>query len=221
MLKRIRLAFIIFIPNTVKEGMTIMNRFLLCCSVLLASFSVPIEAPASSIVALSEADLCYKADAIVFGRLLETHNVFVPGGRAVTRASLQVYRSAHGAKIGDVLTVELPGGVSEGGLVQSVSGAPKLRAGQFWFAFLLKAGATYRPWGMAYGMLPVTRIGQDAYLVQRDNQGLGLFRDGEHIAEDPIRVAGEPLHVLIERIRGHIRAHAEHPPESSEGEEGR
>jgi hypothetical protein len=118
---------------------------------------VPVVTSASTVYAPPKDELARRADAVVFGRVVTTRTLVSTTGVAVTAATFQVYDAVKGIEPGEVITVQMPGGESDG-KVWKVAGAPRLAAGQMWLAFLNRhAEGVYTAWGMGYGLVPVRK----------------------------------------------------------------
>lgn len=166
----------------------------------------PTSLHATTIVALPESDLVARADAIVFGTVLATRTFVTPEGRARTRADLQVHKALRGARDGDVIVLESPGGKVAEGLVSRVDGAPTFRVGMQVFAFLEIHGDAHRPLGLSYGLLNVVRDRTGAYRVQRNLKGLSFVSPrGLPVAPASVRIDAAPLDEIMARVRTHLR----------------
>lgn len=165
----------------------------------------PAAAQASVIVPLTEPELVAKADVIVFGTLVRTQTVRNDVGFVVTRAELQVYRALRGAKNGEFLLIEVPGGQLPSGEVAEVSGSPKLVVGQPLVAFLQARGQVLRPLGMSFGVLHVRGKGAEQR-VYRSLDGLQLLLpSGRSASASKYQIDGVPLAALMTRIEAELR----------------
>jgi len=154
----------------------------------LMTLAMPMVAQASVVIAVSENELIERADTIVFGAVVRTSTKVAPGGRVTTVAELQVFRGLRGAKLGEIITVEFPGG-RVGGLVSYAAGAPVLRPGDSVFAFMKTTRGIRRPLGLAYGVLKARSDGLGSYRLFRDTSDLILLTP-----------AGKPAPVTMTRL---------------------
>ncbi len=168
---------------------------------LVLLLGLPLEAAATTIIALPEPALVRRSDAIVVANVVRTDTVIHPGGRVATRATVQVMRTVVGADALEMLTVEVPGGRLANGLVAHSPGSPSLRAGDLVVGFLERSGEVYRPLGLSYGLLRVRKDAAGTYRVYRDTDGLSMMSpEGEPVAPSTVAIADLPLDDLIERV---------------------
>ena len=162
-------------------------------------------APAATVVALPEAELARRVDAIGFGAVVDTQVATKPGGGVRTRATIQIYRAVVGLTDGQTITIEVPGGDLPNGMRSMVAGAPRLVPGQLVFGFFEQRAGLYKPWGLSFGLLRARRDEGGDVRVFRDLDGLQLLsRKGTPMAAETVRLEDEPLEALIGRIRGHL-----------------
>lgn len=174
---------------------------------LLATLLLPRLAAATIIVPLPEPELVARSGTIVVGTVIRTHPVASASGMVVTRADVQVTRALRGARVGAVVTVEVPGGALPDGTAVAVSGAPKLRAGDMVFGFLERHGDAGRPLGLAFGLLAVRPVGAHDLRVFRNLDGLQLMpKDGAVASARTYAIDGERLDDFAARIEQHVRA---------------
>jgi len=167
----------------------------------LAVLALPAPAHATIVAATSDADLVRHADAIVVGVVVHTETRLVARQRIVTRATLTVEQTIYGARVDHVI-LQVPGGVLPNGLEAVVSGVPELRKGERWVAFLERASdGTYRPLGMAFGMVRV----RDDGTVERSLSGLTLVgRGGEPVATTGLDLRGMRFEDYVAGVEGRL-----------------
>ncbi|MBI5508879.1 MAG: hypothetical protein HY903_09010 [Deltaproteobacteria bacterium] len=172
------------------------------CLLSLALAFVPLVARASIVVALLEPELIAVADTIVFGEVLHTRAVVkAPRGAVATEVVLQVYQGLRGARDGEVLTLEVPGGRLSSGLVANSAGAPTFTPGEMVFVFLTTAGGVRRPYGLAYGVLRA-RPDRGSWVLRRDASDLIYWdQSGAPVDAALTRLEDVPLAVLADRVR--------------------
>ena len=168
--------------------------------------ALPLGAQASTIVALPEPALIERADVIVFGTVVSTQTLLGEGGRVFTQAELQVQLGLRGARPGDVLVLQVPGGRLPNGVVAEVVGAPRLSDGQLVFGFLERRGDVVLPLGLAYGLLDVHADAKGGYRVDRNLAGLALrARDGSPVSPEAVALRDVPLTELTRRVATRLR----------------
>ena len=173
---------------------------------IMALLLCPVGVNAATIVALDERELVQRVDAIAFGNIIRTQVKIHPTYGVYTEATVEVYDGLLGTKRGEVLTVLVPGGKPPNAQKAVVSGAPALRAGDRFFAFLEKRNDTYVPWGLAYGWLHVRQSPQGEFFVSRVLNGLyPVDSTGEKVEINRIQLKDIPLRELSTRIRGYIQ----------------
>jgi X-X-X-Leu-X-X-Gly heptad repeat protein len=162
----------------------------------------PATAAASIIMPLSDDALAQRADTIVLGTVLRTHTMQYPDGFVATQAEVQVYRGLRGARQGQLLIVEVPGGKLANGLTAVVSGSPQLSPGQMIMVFLEKHGDTHRPLGMSFGLLRVRHGPDGAMRLYRDLEGLQLMNtEGQAVLARPFMLEGVGLDEYLTRVQ--------------------
>jgi len=173
-----------------------MNRTLVAAVLWI----VPTSASATTIVALDDAALVKAADTIVVGSVIGTQTLVLKGGAIVTRANFQVYRVLRGAKVGDVLTLDVPGG-RVGGMIADTSGSPKLQAGQMYLGFLESHAGVRVPLGLSYGLLKVRTDASGVRRVYRDTDGLYMLAPGGGpVDPKSVQIRDETLESVISRV---------------------
>jgi hypothetical protein len=171
------------------------------CLLSLVLTFVPIVARASIVVALPEPALIARADTIVFGVVLNTRTLVQPTGVIATQAELQVYEGLRGAKLGEIITLEVPGGRLNNGLVAVSAGAPTFAPGDIIFGFLETTGSVRRPLGLSYGILRAQPDENGRYLLYRDQSDLILVSPtGAPIDPNGSVIHGLPLEELTKRV---------------------
>ncbi len=177
---------------------------------LLLALLLPLlatEASASVIQPLTDAELVRRSDVVVAGVVVWTEVGRTPGGRVFTRAAVQVMNSVKGARVGEVLTVNIPGG-KVGGLLVHVAGAPQLHIGDMAVGFLERHGDATVPMGLSFGWLPVRRVSGELR-VFRDLDGLQLSSSEGAVDASRYVIAGVPLERFL---NGLSRLELEAPP---------
>ncbi len=186
-----------------------MYRLIIASLLLL-----PQVALASAVIALPEGELSRRVDTIAFGRIISIRTLVSRSGQVATEADFQVYRSLKGAAPGEVIRIQVPGGIN-GALTHDVPGSPKLRAGQMWVGFLTRHSEvtrTHTPWGMAYGLLPVRRDARGGFWVKSDTEGLVFAGPGQQ-PDDPLLFFDDTkLDEFFARIQLHLQAGVIVPP---------
>ncbi len=183
-------------------------------TLLALAVCVPRLAAASIVVPMTEPELVAKSDLIVVGTVVRTRIVRAPSGAVMTRAEVQVSRGLRGAKQGEVVAVEVPGGALGDGTEVVVEGAPRLRPGDTFVGFLERHGNAGRPLGLSFGLLEVRQIGPGDQRVFRHLDGLVLMpKAGTSLKPDLYVVAGEPLETFLARIADHVRRQAAAAPQ--------
>ena len=169
------------------------------------SVALPAWVAASTVIALPEAELTQRADAIVFGRVVSARTLVSSRNITVTEAELQVYDAVKGPSAGAIIKIQMPGGQANG-LVYSIAGAPTLVTGQMWVGFLTAHGSqTYTAWGMGYGLLPVRQAASGELRVFGSSRekpatvGSVAPPSGSTLTFDDL-----PLADFLARLRGHL-----------------
>lgn len=184
-----------------------MKRMTLAIFLFLSFW--PSLAFATTILALGERDLTLRADAVVFGTVITTRTVVAPSrGQIATEADFQAYRIVKGSlAAGDVIRLQVPGGTANG-IIQVVPGSPRLQPGQLFVAFLNGHGKDiFTPWGMSYGLLPVTRDAAGEMVVNSRSEGLHpVMPAGAPPADRVLAITNEPLEQLLARLAYHLEA---------------
>ncbi|MBI3180195.1 MAG: hypothetical protein HYZ27_11065 [Deltaproteobacteria bacterium] len=176
-----------------------MMRWLLLALVLL-----PQPALASTIIALPEAALTSRADTIALASVVRTDAVVSPGGRIVTRVTLQVVKALRGTRVGEVVVMELPGGRLPG-LVAHTPGSPQLTPGDLVFGFFESHAEVRRPLGLSYGLLRVRQDGR-GYRVFRETDGLTMLSPGGEPALPAVTTLRDvPLDDLVARVTARLK----------------
>ena len=81
-----------------------------------------------------------------------------------------------GLRTGDVITIEVMGGESEG-LVSVVPGSFRPSKGERALVYLSRHGNVYRPWGLSYGWLPIVSGADGKQWLKRSLAGLKIVGD--------------------------------------------
>jgi hypothetical protein len=192
-------------------GPTMQARTAISVAFLLLS---PSPSRATTIVAVSEAELTKMADAVVWATVMDSQSYMDAHNRIMTKVQMQVVKGLYGAKTKDMLTVEIPGGHLANGLTATVPGAPRLALGEMVFAFLRAHGKTHRSLGLSFGMLKVHKNALGTYSVSRSTDDLNLVsRQGKSVAAETVRIKDEPLNDLITRVQAHIEEAHGHGPQ--------
>ncbi|MCK5688629.1 hypothetical protein KAI87_05120 [Myxococcota bacterium] len=167
---------------------------------------IPVMASASIIVALPEAELTRASHCIVTGAVIRTETFVNKYQQVFTRADFQVYRGILGAKRGDILSIEVPGGDLPGGYKAVVSGVPELKKGRLFMGFFEKHGSQFRPLGLSYGLLRITTDRDGTLRVHRDLDGLAPVNPkGEPVSRAEVQISGENLNNFIARIERYLK----------------
>ena len=178
----------------------------------------PAIGSATTIVALPEAALSQRADAIVFGAVVDTRVEVNDRGQVSTVARFQIYQSVKGAGVGEVIELRVPGGRLPNGLVAEAYGSPKLVAGKMHFGFFEQRNGVYLPMGLSYGLLEARRDVAGVIHVWRDTGGLAMLTPtGGAVDPATTRLADVPLAQLVARSRGHLGRDATIGPEQFTG----
>ena len=172
------------------------------CLLGLGLSLAPLVAQASIVVALPEPELIARADTIVLGVVLHTRTVtHEPEGVVATQVDLQVYEGLRGALPGDIITLEVPGGTLENGMLAYSAGAPTFRTGEIVFGFLVSRNGVQRPLGLSYGVLRARPDGRGSYLLYRDLSDLILVTStGQAVDPATTVVDGVPLAEMVARV---------------------
>lgn len=189
-----------------------IEKLLRRCVITLILLLLPISAFASTVVAVNEAELVARADTIVVASIIRTKTVINPGGVVVTHAEAQVYLGLRGAKFGDILTLQVPGGPI-GRYVAHTPGSPKLSPGDVVFAFLDSKGGVHRPLGMSFGLLRVRKAADGSQRVFRETAGLVMMSPNGLPANPADYVINDlPLDEMIARVDRRLRELGVPPP---------
>lgn len=157
---------------------------------------------ATTIVPRSEPDLARLSDAVVFGHVLEVRHV-AEGGRAYTIATLEIIASARGPEPTSLVSLQVPGGIVAPGIMQHVAGSPTLEQGQLWLGFLNQVDGRYVPRGLSYGLWPVVRGRDGAFVVSRPAAGAA---PSAALPVGVVSVDTEPVESVLARVRGYLIA---------------
>jgi hypothetical protein len=178
---------------------------IMCLGVWVSAL-IGVPAAGSTVVALPEGELTQEADAVIFGKVLFLRTLVGSNGHRATEATLQVYDGVKGAKPGDLLRIQSPGGQANG-LRTVVSGATIFEKGQLWLAFLNHhRDNLYTSWGLSYGMLPVKEDTKGKFWVSSDHAGLTLSMTPSSALEPrALDLRGEALPLVLRRLRDHLR----------------
>ena len=165
---------------------------------ILLFFALP--AQASTVVGVSEAELLSRSAVVGFGTVLNTTPYTNERGQVFTRAQVQVHEAVKGLQVGQVITVEVPGGTAANGLVAHSTGVPGLVPGQMLFGFWVASSDAkiFRPLGLSYGQLKVRQDGRGRLYAKRDTTDLQVLNRSLSDAE-------EPLAALVARLRRQVR----------------
>ena len=180
--------------------MPLRRRFALAtCVGLAASMAGLPHAQSATIVPLPEPNLTHRADAVALGEVIETQTMRTSQG-IVTWATFRVFNPVHGTEAGRTLKFSLPGG-RMGNIATHVDGAPALRKGQWWVAFLeAHPNGGYRPLGLGYGLLPVTRQPDGKLQVKHNLSGLSALHNLKPFAQ---LHEGMPVQAYLARLRSY------------------
>lgn len=137
-----------------------MNRFVRMLAVgVFAGFALASSpATATTLAALSHDQMVDASALIVEGTVLTVSTWTDDRGRTWTRASVRVDRSLKGsADVGEVVTVEAPGGVGEDGSITYVSLTPRYDEGERVLLYLdpLRKGTVYGTIGLVRGKFTI------------------------------------------------------------------
>lgn len=172
------------------------------------------EAHASTVRALSLAELTRKAELIVVGVAQAAQSRrHVDGKLLVTDVSVRVERVLEGAaKPGESLVVTLLGGELDG-LALDVPGEASLPLGKRSLLFLYRAPRSrdLRVVGMAQGVMKIEDASDGTAMVIPDGSGSALVERGDDGRLHPAPAAlvePEPADVLLARVRQLVAAEA-------------
>lgn len=98
------------------------------------------------------------------------------------RASVTWSSSGGELKSGQVITIEVLGG-EIGNLISTVPGSFRASKGDRALVYLSRHGDVYRPWGLAYGWLPVLVGADGRQWLQRSLVGLKIVGDSGALNE--------------------------------------
>ncbi len=188
---------------------TVLGRILPLALGLLAA---P-PAQASTVLGLDEAQLVQRSDCIAAGSVIQTEVVLDADQQVRTHVQLQVHQGMQHCQEGQILTLDLPGGVW-GGIAHRVAGVPQLVPGQLVVAFLQRQGSCYRPLGLSLGVYYVEAPAAASadYRVHRKLDGLQVLAPAALVPGrlGLVRQAGdaEPLQAFLARLRQHLEAQA-------------
>jgi hypothetical protein len=188
-------------------------------AVLPALLALAASRPAPAAVGppLDEAELVRQADSIVVGIVEHVGELRALTGLVLLRVQVRVIRAWRGARVGDLVTIELPGGEAP---VDGAPASPPLVAGSLVLGFLERHNGHERPLAVAASLRSVRLAPGGGLRVYRDPPA----GDG---ARDPPE--GERLDELVGRLEGLLRAqapragtapHAPSPPVSPPGAGG-
>lgn len=166
---------------------------------IIALTLLPCVASASSVVAVPEAEMLARADAVVVGSVSQLEPYWDDRLGIRTRARLQVHHGVRGASDGDVLTLDVPGGILAG-LSTQVSGAPRLVQGQLMLVFLEAYGQVYRPLGLSYGVYNVA-LSDASWHAVRDLNGMALLNKRGQVMDMGMVRSGEDLNAMLLRLQ--------------------
>jgi hypothetical protein len=173
-------------------------------SLALLLLVAPLVARATTIVAVPEAQLVEQAETIAVIGIIQTETVVDARGRVTTRARAQVYQSVRGAAVGDVLTVQVPGG-RIAGMIAHTPGSPRLVPGRLYLGFFEASGGVRIPLGLSYGLLQVLGDPETGYRVTRSLDGLHLVtRTGAPVDPGTVKIDAVPLDTFLARIRRRV-----------------
>ena len=190
-----------------------MKRLLVMGLMVLA----PAGADAATVLGVGESELTRRADVVAFGAVISAEVLVEPKWGVYTRARVEVYDGFKGAARGDVLTVLVPGGRVSNGLHSVVAGAPMMKAGDRFVAFLEKRQGTYVPWGLSYGWLKVRQDAHGVFRVSRSAAGLSVVGPAGEVVEPGLVVLQDiALGEFKRRILGHLAAGADAPAAAPE-----
>lgn len=169
---------------------------------------IPNLAVATSVVAFSESELAARADVVVLASVVSSEVVNTHGW-VTTQTVLQVHQGIKGAREGDVVTVETPGGAM-GNRRVVMAGAPSFRVGQLIVGFFERHDAVLRPIGLNYGIYNVG--GASGWNAIRNLDELHLVsHDKAPLPKGTVRINAESLNTLLDRLRGEVAAQGSTP----------
>jgi len=152
-----------------------MQRVLLTFLILLF---LPQNADATTVEALSDRQIIERADFIAFGTVV-SRQVVTEKSWATTRYVFQVYQPFVGAKLGQMVHIDLPGGKLNAQIQMTVPGTPQLKKGRSYLILAQKSGDRYLPIGLTLGVLTARRTGPNAYMLSRSIDGVHLQPAGD------------------------------------------
>jgi hypothetical protein len=137
-----------------------MNRFVRMIAVvgIAALASLPAPARATTLAPLTHDQMVDGSDLIVEGTVLRTWVDQDEIGHVWTHVELKVEASLKGeAAVGDVVTLEAPGGILPDGRISEVALAPRYAVGERTLVYLCEThfGATYDTVGMMMGKFTI------------------------------------------------------------------
>ena len=176
-------------------------------SVLGIIMFVSLDVFGATIVALDMGDLVSNVDVIAFGSVISTKVVVHPKYGIQTKVDVEIYDGLLGAKQRDILNVIVPGGKLSDTIVAEVPGAPVLKAGDRFFAFLERRGNHFVPWGLGFGWLKARQDPTNGVIrLFRELDGLSVVsRSGEKIVPSRFAVRGVTLEDFRERVKVYLQ----------------
>lgn len=160
-------------------------------------------AHATSVVALDDEGLVRSSSIIGVAQVLRTHTESSSAG-VFTVAELQFYQSLKGVKRHDVVAVQIPGGPMGNGMVMRVAGAPEMKTGQLFLAFLHEHGGVLKTTAMSLGVMPILIDANGVSRVVQRTDGLSFVEPGGAVVPSRVRVNNRPLDEVLEHFRGII-----------------
>ena len=178
-----------------------MRRVLLTFLILLF---LPQNADATTVEALSDRQIIERADFIAFGTVVSSQ-VVTKKSWATTRYVFQVYQPFVGAKMAQMVHIDLPGGKLNDQIQMTVPGTPQLKKGRSYLILAQKAGDRYLPIGLTLGVLTARRTGPKTYMLSRSIEGVHLQPAGDTGSGVTLDLAETSLAQWRQRIKDALK----------------
>ena len=176
--------------------MGMIRAFTLC-----ALIGLPGLAGAAVVQVQGETELVQKSDAVVMGTVASVTTRVQRGGGVITMAELRIFRSLRGVSPGQTISVVVPGGQLDNGMISYVAGAPTPKVGDWAVLLLESKGELWTPRGLSLGWIQLRGSEASGFIAYRELDGLSLVGDsGVSVASEPYRIRAMPLDKLWTKL---------------------